>query len=151
MMFRRILLATNGSDSVKKAEDYALYLTKITGAELTVVHVLDDTLCHYGYVDQLLPSEAKESFVSYVISEGEAVSQEIMQEFSRKAASQEVNYSFKIKRGVPAQEIAALAYKDKSDLIIMGGRYPSRREGFRLVTFADKVIAQSVCSVMTLY
>ncbi|BCO08039.1 universal stress protein UspA [Desulfolithobacter dissulfuricans] len=149
-MFKHILLATDGSESVRKAEDYALYLSRACGADLTVLHVLDDSLCHYGHVDQLVPSETKDGFVSYVISEREAAAREVIREFSRKAASQDVKYSFKLKQGIPAKEIAVVADKEKVDLIVMGGRHPARRPRFRVATTADKVAAQSRCSIMTL-
>jgi len=149
-MYKHILLATDGSDSVKKAEDYALFLAGTSRADLTVVHVLDDSLCHYGHVDQLVPGETKEGFVSYVISEREAASREVIEEFSRKAANMEVDYSLKVKQGTPAKEIAAVAGEERADLIIMGGRHPGRRRRFRVATIADKVAAQSSCSIMTI-
>lgn len=149
-MFKHILLATNGSESAQKAEDHALYLTKISGADLTVVHVIDDSLCHYGHVDQLVSGETKDSFVAYVISEAKAVSQGIIQEFSRKAASLDVKYSLKFKQGVVAKEIVAAANQGQADLIIMGGQHSARRKGFRLATLADKVTALTPCNTMTL-
>lgn len=149
-MYKHILLATNGSDSVKKAEDYALFLANSNQADLTVVHVLDDNLCHYGHVDQLVPEATKDSFVSYVISEREAASGEIIEEFSKKATTLKVDSSLKIKQGEPAKEIATVADEERADLIIMGGRYPGRRRRFRVATIADKVAIHSRCSIMTL-
>jgi nucleotide-binding universal stress UspA family protein len=149
-MYKHILLATNGSDSVKKAEDYALFLANINRAALTVIHVLDDSLCHYGHVDQLVPGATKDGFVSYVISEREAASKEVIEEFSRKAATLEVKYSLKLKQGDPAKEITAVAGEESVDLIIMGGRHPSRWQKLRMPNIADKVAVQSSCSIMTL-
>lgn len=150
-MFKHILIATNGSESARKAEDHALYLAKISGADLTVVHVIDDSLCHYGHVDQLVSGETKDSFVTYVISEAEAASQEIIQEFSRKAATLDVKYSLKCKQGVVAKEIVTAANQGQADLIIMGGQHSTRRKGFRLVTLADKVNALTACNTITLH
>lgn len=151
-MFKHILLATNGSESAQKAEDHALYLTKTSGAVLTVVHVIDDSLCHYGHVDQLVSGEAKDSFVTYVISEAEAAYQRIIQRFSRKAAALGVEYSLKYKQGVVVKEIVAAANQGQADLIIMGGQHSAKRKGFfRLATLAERVRAHTTCDTVTLH
>ncbi|MBL4902592.1 MAG: universal stress protein [Desulfocapsa sp.] len=149
-MFKHILLATNGSESAQKAEDHALYLTRISGVALTVVHVIDDSLCHYGHVDQLVSGESKDSFVAYVISEAEAASREIINEFSRKAASLDVEYSLISRHGEVAVEIAAAAKQAQADLIIMGGQHPVRGKRVRFATLADNVTAQTACNTMIL-
>ncbi|MBT8764074.1 universal stress protein [Desulfohalobiaceae bacterium Ax17] len=146
-MFKKILLATNGSKASKKAEDYALYLVKTSGAQLTVVHVMDDKLCHYGYVDQLVPGTTKEQFVSYVLSERASAAQQAIYEFNEKAKEQKILYDLKLRRGEPAKEIVAAAAEEKCDLVIVGGRHPSERKLFKSTCTADKVASQSPCSV----
>ncbi len=147
-MFKQILLATDGSESAKKAEDYALYLTKTDRADLTVVHVLDDKLCHYGYVDQLVPGTTKEEFVSYVISERESTAREVIREFTEKAEAQGVSFELKLRQGEPSKEIVAVAREEEKDLIIVGGRPPHKRSRFKLFGTAEKVASQSPCSVI---
>ncbi|OCC14170.1 Universal stress protein UspA [Dissulfuribacter thermophilus] len=150
-MFKKILLATNGSESSKKAEDYALYLVKREGAELTVVHVLDDKLCHYGYVDQLVPGTTKEQFVSYIISECESTAQKVILEFTKKAEEQGLSFSLRLRKGEPYKEIVAVATEENMDLIIIGGRPPhKRRSRFKIpgTGTAEKVAKLSPCSVM---
>ncbi|OQX18373.1 MAG: hypothetical protein BWK76_07685 [Desulfobulbaceae bacterium A2] len=149
-MFQHILLATDGSESAHKAEDYALYLGGACGAALTVLHVQEDRLCHYGHVDQLVPGETKEGFVNYVMAEQQETGDRILREFSRKAARRGVPYTFKMKQGVPADEIVATAMQEQVDLLIIGGGHAGWLKGFRCRGVADKVTAMVPCTVMTL-
>jgi len=98
MIYHHILLATNGSVSARKAEEFTLNLCYNGDTELTVLHVQDDHLCHYGYVDQLVPGGTKEDFVQYVLEEQQEAGDRILEEFTRKATTHGIAY--KPKNGI---------------------------------------------------
>jgi len=141
-MFKHILLATDGSKSAENAEDYALYLNANCGIKLTVLHVLDDKLCHYGKVDTLAPLEARESFMSYVIEEQEEASKEIVQMLENKAKAINAKFALIIQAGEPVDVVVSVANKESIDLIILGGQRSRRTRGFKGLSFADKLSAQ---------
>ena len=142
-MFKHMLLATDGSDSAKSAEDYALYLNANCGIKLIILHVLDDKLCHYGKVDTLAPLEARESFISYVIEEQEEASKEIVQMLEDKAKAINATFELKIRPGEPVDVVASVANEENIDLIILGGQRSRRTRGFKGLSFSDKLSAQT--------
>lgn len=142
-MFKHMLLATDGSESAKNAEDYAFYLNANCGTELTVLHVLDDKLCHYGKVDTLAPLEARESFISYVLEEQEEASKVIVKMLEDKAKAINAKFALKIESGEPVDIIASVANREKVDLIILGGQRSRRTRGFKGLSLADKLSAQT--------
>ena len=145
-----MLLATDGSDSTKNAEDYAFYLNANCGVELTIIHVLDDKLCHYGKVDTLAPLEARESFISYVIEEQEEASKEIIIILEEKAKIINAKFSLEIKAGKPVDGVASVAQEKNVDLIILGGKRSRRTRGFKGLSFADKLSAQIDHKIITM-
>ncbi|MFZ5759017.1 MAG: universal stress protein [Thermodesulfobacteriota bacterium] len=149
-MYHHILLATDGSVSARKAEDFTLNLCFASGAELTVLHVQDDHLCHYGYVDQLVPGETKEGFVQYVLAEQQAAGDRILKEFTRKATTRGIVYKLKVQRGEPAEQIAAIAQQEEVDLVILGGSRAGGRKFFAHHSVVNKVTMIVSCTVMTL-
>ncbi len=120
-MINHILLATNGSEESQKAEDYALYLAKLSNAELTVLYVFDNRLIHYGQVDQLVTEKTKEQFISYVNEKNDSESNQILKHFSQKAENEGVFYSTCIRSGPPDKEIVAAVMENPVDLLVLGG------------------------------
>lgn len=120
-MINHILLATNGSAKSHKAEDYALYLAKLSNAELTVLYVFDNRLIHYGQVDQLVTEQAKEEFIAYVKEKNDSEGTQALEHFSQKADKEDVFYSPCIRSGAPDKEIVAAAHEKSVDLLIVGG------------------------------
>lgn len=149
-MYHHILLATNGSVSARKAEEFTLNLCNIGGTELTVLHVQDDHLCHYGYVDQLVPGGTKEDFVQYVLEEQQEAGGRILEEFTRKATTHGIVYKLKLQRGEPAEQIVAIAQKEEVDLVILGGGRAGGRHFLAHRGVAAKVTMMLSCTVMTL-
>lgn len=150
MMYHHILLATNGSVSARKAEEFTLHLCHYCGAELTVLHVQDDHLCHYGYVDTLVPGGTKEDFVQYVLEEQQEAGDRILEDFTRKASTSGIVYKLKLQRGEPTEQIVAIAQKEEVDLVILGGGRAEGRNFFAHRGVADQVKKMVSCTVMTL-
>ncbi|MCP4114011.1 MAG: universal stress protein [Desulfobacteraceae bacterium] len=147
-LYNHILLATDGSESAKKAEENALLMAKANGARLTVVHVMDDSLCHYGRIDTLVPAGAGEDFNHYVISEQESEARKVIRRFTVLAESSGVNFDLSVRLGNPVTEIAAVSDELSSDLVIIGGKKNPGVRGVKFTGTADKVAAECRCSIM---
>ena len=148
-MIRHVLLATNGSKTSLLAEDYALALVQAFQATLTVVHVCDDRLVHYGEADQLMTETTKEQFIDYIKNRNDTASQRIRHNFSDKADKSGVEHSFVIKFGTPAKEILALAEEEAAELLVMGSGSRSVRRLVPSSGLAAKILRNSPCPVFT--
>jgi len=148
-MFKHMLLATDGSNAAKNAEDYAFNLNATCGMKLTILHVLDDKLCHYGKVDTLAPLEARESFISYVIEEQEEASKEIVTALEDKAKAMNATFELKIQAGEPVEIVTSFANKGSFDVLIIGGKRSKRTRGFKALSFADKLGSQVDHTIIT--
>ena len=149
--FSHVLLATDGSTSSCKAEDYALFLANKFNIKLTIVYVLEDKLCHYGEVDTLAPLEARESFITYVIDEQKMVANEIAKALTLKAKNHNnIKYAFKAKQGEPANIISKIAEDENADLILLGGKRFKKKRRFRLISLADKLTYLTERSILTI-
>lgn len=148
-MYKNILLATDGSETSQLAEDYALQIYGNNDTKLTILHVIDEKLCHYGKVDTLAPLEARESFIEYVITELEEAAQDIDKMISEKAEKYGAKYTFKLKQGEPIDIISSTANEEDVDLVIIGGKRSKRNGGFKSVTFTDKLSGQTEKMILT--
>jgi nucleotide-binding universal stress UspA family protein len=148
-MVQHILLATDGSESAQQAENYALQLNASCGAKLTIAHILDNKLCHYGKVDTLAPLEARESFITYVIEEQQEASKEIVKILNNKAKALNAQFELTIKQGEPVSEVAAIAKEMNADIIILGGHRSRKSRGFRSLSFADKIATLTDQNILT--
>lgn len=148
-MINHILLATNGSKTSIAAEDHALNLAQAFQARLTVVHVADARLAHYGEVDQLMSEVTKEQFVSYVNENNDAATHHIIDNFSRKADKLGVNYVILVKSGAPERKIVALAQEKAVDLLVIGSGARSSKRFTVSSNIAGKITKYSPCPVFT--
>ena len=147
-MINHILLATNGSEKSRKAEDYALHLAKLSNAELTVLYVFDNRLIHYGQVDQLVNEKTKEDFISYVTEKNDSESSKVLSKFARKADQDGVFYTSCIRTGTPDKEILSVAAKNSVNLLVVGGL---RKNGGGIMPSsgtAGKLLKKSPCPVL---
>jgi nucleotide-binding universal stress UspA family protein len=146
-MINHILLATDGTGEALKAEDYALYLARISGAALTVLYVDDNRLMHYGQVDQLVTEKTKEQFITYISEKNQAERCRVLDNFSKKAQQEGVLFSSIIRSGAPDKEIAAAASENSVDLLIIGGRGAAGHSILPSSGVAGKLLKKSPCPI----
>jgi len=148
-MNQHILLATDGTETSAQAEEHALQLSGLCGAKLTILHVLDDHLCHYGKVDTLAPLEARESFVDYVIEEQQQSSKTIEENLTQKSKLYQSSFKFEVQQGDPVVVVADYVNKENFDWVIIGGKRNKMKRGFRTLSFADKLNQQTNSHIIT--
>lgn len=118
-MFNKVLLAIQGEEK-KDFIGGALELAKFYGAAVTVFHVREISLAHYGYVDTLASSVAKEQFIDYI--HDQAAEREKMAYAAIRARAGELGVAFdwKTREGHPAEEIQSELRAGAYDLLILG-------------------------------
>ncbi len=125
-IIKKVLAPTDGSSASIKAIKKAAEIAQKQSAELVVSNV---------QTTHTAPTST---------SRAERVFDPVKKELS----GMEVNISYKMLEGNPAEEICKYAKKEKFDLIVMGARGLSGVKKFFLGSITDKVIHHSSVSVM---
>ncbi len=129
----RILYATNFKPHSERAAAFAHSLEREHGANLTVLHVVEDQL------------QARES--------SHGIIRDFMLRRMRrglpKACVGNCEPEFQVRFGEPAEQILSLAREQQSDLIILGLRGGMNADGQLPSAIAYKIVCQSNCPVLT--
>ncbi|GAB6157481.1 hypothetical protein JCM39194_06810 [Desulfotomaculum varum] len=118
-MFNSILVAVQGDEKETfwaKIKD----LIMLTRSPVTVLHVSETGLTHYGYVDQLASGIAKDQFIAYIYQMADERQQAIYQKFKDLSQQTGIDFALKIGRGAPAKEISSELSNGNYDLLILG-------------------------------
>jgi nucleotide-binding universal stress UspA family protein len=120
--FHTILAATDGSESSLKAARMAVALAARHGAELVVVHIVDDEVVRE--LSRALTKDEKEARQAMA-----ANGQKYVAEIEKLAQQSSVTVRGLVEHGNPYEAILKLANREKGDLIVMGktGRRGLRR------------------------
>jgi len=141
--FKRILHATDFSDLSAWALGYATYLAETCGAELHVVHVVDDSYQYWAAVDaDAVPAGPP---VEQVLAAAE-------KQLDRLAAERVpggVRVVTEALHGRASLEIIRYARDREADLIVMGTHGRTGLRHVLLGSVAEKVVRKSPCPVLT--
>ena len=136
-----ILFATDFSESSQQAADYAITLTKLTGAHLHILHVINELDEHQRV---MIPQEAFQILEKKI---GIQAAEEL-QRFCREQAGGLTTTIYAVV-GVPFQKILETGTEVNADLIVMGTH---GRTGIELVivgSTAERVVRRSKIPVLT--
>ena len=171
-MIKNIVLAIDGSDPAKHAQDVAIDMASRYEASLTLVHVLTHDhpsieFSRMAEVENLLDSKQPEvrskedtyksiaRFLGSVNDEKEArvivlIGEKLLKDASKSASKAGVaNVTTEIRDGDFANCILEVAKKADADIIVMGRRGLSNLKGFVTGSVSHKVSQRSECSVLT--
>ena len=84
-MFKRILIATHGTEGAKKAESYAIKLAGALGAELHGLYVIHKDWSSLVGIEWLHSSERRMEFYRYAESEFYRRAEEVLKAFAERA------------------------------------------------------------------
>jgi len=171
-VIKNIVLAIDGSDPAKHAQDVAIDMASRYEASLTLVHVLthdhpSSEFSRMAEVENLLDSKrpkvrSKEDtyksiarFLGSVNDEKEAriivlIGEQLLKNASKSASQAGVeNVTTEIRDGDFANCILEVAKKVDADIIVMGRRGLSNLKGFVTGSVSHKVSQRAECSVLT--
>ena len=138
-LFRKILIATDGSDYTKSAIDYGVELAKNTGAKLYAIYVIDTAAF------ASIPMDAAwESMYELLKQEGDEATAYV----ADKAQAEGLEVERHTVEGHPAEEIRKFAENNSVDLIVMGTLGKSGLDRFLLGSVAEKVVRTSKIPVL---
>ena len=140
-IFRKIMIATDGSELVKRAVDLAIEIAKLSEAKLYAVHVIaleGNSIIHSRGKEQ------KKTLKEQLIVEGKKAT-DYVENIGRTA---NVRVESTILEGNPANEIIDFAEKNDIDLIVMGTHGKTGTQRFLIGSVSDNVVRHSERAVL---
>ena len=141
MMYKKILVPTDGSEFAKKAQRHALFLAKVSGADLIAVSVTENNFVNG------LPLDDEVYQLNQILKER---SEENLEEFD-KLNEDGLEITHVIREGSPAKVILEVAQEEAVDLIVMGSSGKSGVDRFIMGSVADKVVNSAKCAVLVVH
>jgi nucleotide-binding universal stress UspA family protein len=134
-MYKKIVLAVDGSEISMNAAKHAVALAKSTGGELIAIHVVPP-------IDVMdIESFKPETLLSGLRKEGE----KILSEVRDLAAKEGVSIQTHVEDGIPYDRICEVAEDSDADLIIMGSHGRSGIGKVFIGSVAERVISKTKC------
>ncbi|MEE1133721.1 universal stress protein [uncultured Methanobrevibacter sp.] len=140
-MYKRILVPTDGSEFAKKAQKHALFLAKVSGAEIIAVSVTENNFVNG------LPLDDEVYQLNQILKER---SEENLKEFDELNVD-DLKITHVIREGSPAKVILEVAGEEDVDLIVMGSSGKSGFDRFIMGSVADKVVNSAKCAVLVVH
>ena len=141
MMYKKILVPTDGSEFAKKAQKHALFLSKVSGAEIIAVSVTENNFING------LPLDDEVYQLNQILKER---SEENLKDFD-ELNKDNLKVTHVIREGSPARVILDVAQEEGVDLIVMGSSGKSGFDRFIMGSVADKVVNSAKCAVLVVH
>ena len=136
-MFKRVLLATDGSSHAKEALKYACDLASRDRAQVIVVHAFAP-----------VPSYLGEPWGDRVIARHVAAGHQVANEEAQKLQEAGLEVIVEVLEGPPADAILRVADVRQCDLIVMGSRGHGTLASLLLGSVSHRVLAHAQAPVM---
>ncbi len=137
-MFRKILVAFDGSPKSYEAFDHALELasmSKPVSGILAISVVQPPESLYFVEMSEVVSGESKHY-------------EELLEELVEKAKKKGLTVETKVAIGHPAASIVQIAKEKGCDLIVIGHKGKSMLEGLLLGSVSRRVASESPCSVI---
>ncbi|MEM3386870.1 MAG: universal stress protein [Nitrososphaerales archaeon] len=136
-MFRKILVAVDGSTFAEHAVEYAAMLAKKFGSELVLIHAILNPMYTYEGIVLSPPLEQLEKAGQEVLNRNVALAEKIG-----------VQAKTRLVVGHPADEISKVANEEDFDLLVVGSRGLSSVKAFLLGSVSEKLSRLAKCPVL---
>jgi len=138
-MFKKIVVAIDGSDISLKALDIALSEARAWNAELHVIYVVETSMFSSIPMDNTW-----EIIYSLLESEGK----EVFQKSKERATEDGISLITHLRDGHAGNEIVALAEELHADLTVIGSRGKTNIDRLLLGSVSEHVVRNSSCTTM---
>lgn len=140
-MFRKVLLASDGSNEALRAAQVAAAIAKRFDLPVAVVHVFHAPPLPVGELSYTYdPVQANREIAE--------VNQAVQQRTGKPLNEMGVTWTARHEQGHPARVILSVAEEENADLIVMGSRGLSGIKAFFLGSISDRVSHHAHCSVL---
>lgn len=142
-MYKKILVAVDGSQQAAKAALHGAELALRMGADLILLHVVP-TLPSYASISPDQLGIVQQDLTKEFFKQG----REILSRVKDELANYNINISTEICMGHPADEICKMVTKCGCDLLIMGSRGLGQIKGYLMGSVSNRVCRLAECPVL---
>ncbi|HEY1956453.1 MAG TPA: universal stress protein [Polyangiaceae bacterium] len=142
-MPKRILVATDFSDTADAAFDYAVELAKQLGAKITVLHAYD--LPVYGFPSGALVAPVE--MATRIMT----AAQQALESSCKQRANRGVEITPVVTQGPAWEEVHRVAQEQDADLIVIGTHGRKGLSRALLGSIAEKIIRTATRPVLTIH
>jgi nucleotide-binding universal stress UspA family protein len=140
-MYKRILIATDGSDRSKKAAEEGVELAKALGAQVVALNVVNEVVVASAV--RQLGADRKE-----VETKLKTAGQKAVDEIKKMGDAVGVKIDTVIRIGAPANDVIDVAGAEKADLIVMGSHGESGASKLLIGSVVQKVLYWATIPVL---
>lgn len=137
MLFKKILVAVDGSKHSDKAAQYARGVARTQGAELILLHCA-------GNIPRIIGGSAREKLEKDLMDAG----RKLVENYKGLCDGFTVCYNIEVRIGDPANVLIKFAEENGVDLIVMGSRGLTDLEGLLLGSVTHHVLQRTCCPVL---
>jgi nucleotide-binding universal stress UspA family protein len=137
---RRILIATDGSETANEAAAFGMEMVGCSGAKIYAIYVIDTTPYRSVSLDKIWSTE--------ILDEFERVGHEATSYVERIGKSVGVEVESRVLKGHPAEKIINFAEDNNIDMIIIGSLGKGGYERFVLGSVSEKVVNHAKVPVL---
>ena len=149
-MFKKILVAMDGSELSKKALDSALDIAERFSAQVVILSVVEHSALQMTGFPALIPTTAYTTAMSDFSKEYIEHHRNLLSKALKHAKDSKPNLkiSTKLMEGRPTNTIVKEAKDNNFDLIVMGSRGLSGITRFFLGSVSDGVVNEAECPIL---
>ena len=136
-MFKKILVAVDGSTFADHAVDYAADIAKKYDAKIDLIHAITNPV--YAYEGM---------FTGYPKDEFEEAGGEILKKSSQRVSMRGLKPELRLVKGHPTSEIAKTVNEEKYELLVIGSRGLGSVKAFLLGSISEKISRFAKCPVL---
>lgn len=136
-MYKRLLLAVDGSENSLRATDEAVKIASlISDCRIEIIYVVD----YSKSKNEILHSQGKEEL--------EYTRRKILSPIEEKVKSKNIEYKIEILHGYPGPTIIEYANKEKVDMVVIGSRGLNSLQEMVLGSVSHKVMKRVNCPAL---
>lgn len=139
-VLKQILIATDGSESAKKAASFGIKIAGLSGAKVYAVYVIDITPYYSIPLDQVWPKEVYEQF--------EKMGHEVTADIEETAKAAGLKAESIVLKGDPAERIVNFAEEQNIDMIVVGSHGIGGFERLVIGSVSEKVVRHAKIPVL---
>ena len=139
-VLRKILIATDGSETAEKAADFGVQIAGLSGAKVYAVYVIDTTPYYSIPLDQIWSKEVYEQL--------EQMGNEITSNVEKTAKAAGLEAESIVLKGDPAQRIVNFAEEQNVDMIVVGSHGIGGFERLVIGSVSEKVVRHAKIPVL---
>ncbi len=145
-MYNKILVPIDGSPESDKAEKKAVELAKLTGAQITFIHVILPMAQYFAF-----SGGGPFPITQEMTDQTEQAGKKLLMEHIERYTDSGLSIAKELVWGHPSEIICSRARDAKFDLIVMGSRGLGAIKGYLLGSVSDRVSHYAPCSVLIVH